>query len=281
MFVREPAVAGSFYEGSREDLMDQIKWCFTHRIGPGELPKVNESFTGKLIGVIVPHAGYIYSGPVAAWAYKVIAENGKPDSFIILGPNHSGMGSPLAIMRKGLWKTPLGYAEVDSELGDALLSSLDILEDDYTAHINEHSIEVQLPFLQYLFGDVKFLPISLMIQDKEVSILLGEAISKIIKDRRIVVIASTDFSHYESYERAYRNDSLIIDRIINLDLDGFFKTYYSKRVSMCGPGPTGTLITIAKLLEAKQVLKLKYATSGDTSGDMSSVVGYSSIAFLR
>jgi len=281
MFVREPAVAGSFYESSKENLMNQIEWCFTHKLGPGVLPKISESFTGKLIGVIVPHAGYIYSGPIAAWAYKIIAENGKPDSFIIIGPNHSGMGSPLAIMRKGLWRTPLGYAEVDSELGDALLGSLDILEDDHTAHLNEHSIEVQLPFLQYLFGEVKFLPISLMIQDREVSILLGEAISKIIKDRRVVVIASTDFTHYESYERAYKNDSLIIDRIINLDLDGFFKTYYSRRISMCGPGPTGTLITIAKLLDAKQVLKLKYATSGDTSGDMSFVVGYSSIAFLR
>jgi len=281
MFVREPAVAGSFYESSKKNLMNQIEWCFTHKLGPGVLPKISESFTGKLIGVIVPHAGYIYSGPIAAWAYKVIAENGKPDSFIIIGPNHSGMGSPLAIMRKGLWRTPLGYAKVDSELGDALLSSLDILEDDYTAHLNEHSIEVQLPFLQYLFGEVKFLPISLMIQDREVSILLGEAISKIIKDRRVVVIASTDFTHYESYERAYKNDSLIIDRIIDLDIDGFFKTYYSRRISLCGPGPTGTLITIAKLLDAKQVLKLKYATSGDTSGDMSFVVGYSSIAFLR
>ncbi|MEM0085157.1 MAG: AmmeMemoRadiSam system protein B [Candidatus Methanomethylicia archaeon] len=281
MLVRNPAVAGLFYEGFKEDLLKQIEWCFHHKLGPGVIPEVKDSFTGNLIGVIVPHAGYIYSGPVAAWGYKAIAENGKPESFIILGPNHSGMGAPIAIMREGIWKTPLGEVEIDKELSDELLKKSDILEDDFSAHINEHSIEVQLPFLQYLFGGIKFVPICLMLQNQEVSVMLGKCLSDVVKDRKVVIIASTDFSHYERYETAFKNDSLIIDRILSLDVEGFFKVYYSRRVSMCGPGPVSALIVAAKNLGAKHVTKLKYATSGDTSGNMSSVVGYSSIAFLR
>ncbi|MCS7097118.1 MAG: AmmeMemoRadiSam system protein B [Candidatus Methanomethylicia archaeon] len=281
MFIRNPAVAGLFYEGSKDYLVKQIEWCFKHEIGPREIPKVNPHFTEKLVCVIVPHAGYIYSGPIAAWSYKVIAENGKPDSFIIIGPNHTGMGSPIAVMKRGVWRTPLGNAIIDENLSDELLKSIEILDDDSFAHLNEHSIEVQLPFLQYLFGEIKFVPICLMIQNQEVTRALGDAMSKIIGSKRVVVIASTDFSHYESYDRALRNDFLIIDRIINLDIDGFFKTFYSKRISMCGPGPVGTLIVIAKKLGVKSVSMLKYATSGDVYGNKSSVVGYSSIAFFR
>jgi len=281
MTIRYPTVAGLFYEGSKESLLKQIEWCFNHKLGPGSLPQIKHEFTGNLVGVIVPHAGYIYSGPIAAWGYKVIAENGKPDSFVILGPNHSGMGAPIAIMKKGVWKTPLGEAEVDEELSDELLNASDIIEDDFSAHINEHSIEVQIPFLQYLFGKIKFVPICLMLQNQEISTLLGKCLSKVIKDKKIIIIASTDLSHYERYENAFKNDSLIIDRILNLDVDGFFRIYYSRRVSMCGPGPVGVLIVAAKELNAKNVIKLKYATSGDTSGDLSSVVGYTSIAFFR
>lgn len=279
--IRNPIVAGAFYEGSKEKLLKQIEWCFKHNLGPGKIPEVNQTFSNKLVGVIMPHAGYMYSGPIAAYGASIIAENGKPDSFIIIGPNHSGLGAPVAIMKEGIWRTPLGQAKVDNDLAMRILELSDIVEDDYYAHVNEHSIEVQLPFLQYLFGEINFVPICLMLQNHEIATSLGTSLAKAINGRKVIIIASTDFSHYEPYNHALQNDNLIIDKIINFDVNGFFKTFYSKRISMCGPGSVSILIVAARILGAKQALKLKYATSGDTSGDFSSVVGYSSIAFLR
>ncbi|MCS7373475.1 MAG: AmmeMemoRadiSam system protein B [archaeon GB-1845-036] len=279
--IRDPVVAGMFYEYSPDSLKLQIEQCFKHRLGPGFIPEVHGEFKGSLLGVVSPHAGYMYSGPVASWSFKALAENGKPDSFIIIGPNHSGVGAPLSILREGCWRTPLGVASIDSELADEILSHCDLLEVDWTAHLSEHSIEVQLPFLQYLFGNVKFVPISMMLQNFEVSRAIGEGLAETIKNRRVTIIASTDFSHYVPLKQAVEDDSAIIEKILTLDAKGMFDVFYSRRVSMCGPGVVAAMLVACKMLGASRGVKLKYATSGDVTGDVSSVVGYAAIAIYR
>ncbi len=283
MIVRNPVVAGYFYEGRKEALIKRIEWAFTHEHGPGYIPKVSEVRSGESIGFVVPHAGYIYSGPVAAHSYAKLASEGKPEVFVLLGPNHVGAGEIVSVWDEGVWKTPLGHATVDAELAKEIISNSQYARPDKLAHYEEHSIEVQIPFLQYLFKDVSIVPISIMYQVPEISEDLAKSILKASSKlgRDLVVIASTDLTHYEPHDRAVEKDKSVLDKIKSLDPKGLFDVVLRKNISMCGVAPVMTLLYYAVLRGSSGVEILKYATSGDVSGDKSSVVGYSAVRILK
>jgi hypothetical protein len=273
--IRYPVVAGEFYNSDGEMLKRQIENCFKHKIGPKAMKRHD------VIAAVVPHAGYAFSGPVAAWAYSRL----EKANYIILGANHSGMGSRFAVMKSGLWKTPLGEIAIDQQMAEKLLEENDLLEYDVISHEHEHSIEVQLPFLQYKFGnDFRFVPINILGEFADDSLLdvckaVGKSIANVIKKRKDkwIVLASSDFSHYVPQQKIKGMDMPAINAIKKLDEKGFFDKINEKNASVCGFGAIATAISAAKELKAKKAELLKYATSGDVSGDTSSVVGYASI----
>ena len=278
--MRPPAVAGEFYEGSREGLIRQIEWCYTHRIGPGEVPSLQRGGR-RIIGLVSPHAGYMYSGPVAAHGFAALAQDGKPDRIIILGPNHHGIGSGVSLMSAGRWITPLGEVEVDGGLAKEILENSEIIDDEEEAHRFEHSIEVQLPFLQHLLGEFKFVPVCMMLQDIKTSLEVGEALASACRGKDVLIVASTDFTHYESQESAERKDRMAIEKIVALDPKGLVETVEERGISMCGYGPVAAMLEACRRLGARTVKLLKYATSGDTSGYRAEVVGYASLAVYK
>ncbi|KXB00563.1 hypothetical protein AKJ48_01695 [candidate division MSBL1 archaeon SCGC-AAA261O19] len=279
--VRSPAVAGQFYAGTESSLQRQIEECYTHEHGPGRIPEVGAG-PRNILGLVSPHAGYPYSGPVAAHGFARLAEDGKPDSFILLGPNHQGIGSGVSIMTTGKWSTPLGELETDNPLAEAIRDSASIIDEDEVAHSREHSVEVQLPFLQHLFGnEFKIVPICMMMQDKETNEEIGQAIAESASEEDVVIIASTDLTHYEPQEAAVSKDGKAIDEILKLDPQGLIRTISDENISMCGYGPVSAMLYAAKELDAQKANLLKYATSGDTSGPMPQVVGYGSIEVTR
>jgi AmmeMemoRadiSam system protein B len=279
--MRPPSFAGQFYAGSESELREQIEQCYTHEYGPGEVPKVKAG-PRKILGLVSPHAGYPYSGPVAAHGFARLAADGKPAAFVILGPNHHGAGSGVSIMTSGKWSTPLGEVEIDQPLATSIKNESEIIDEDEVAHAHEHSIEVQLPFLQHLFGaEFKIVPICMMMQDEETSEEVGQAIAKGTAEKDVAVIASTDFTHYEPQEAAVSKDAKAIDEILKLDWRGLMRTISDQSISMCGYGAVSAMLCAAKELGAKKANLLKYATSGDTAGSMSQVVGYGSIEVTR
>jgi len=275
--VRAPVVAGTFYNLDKEMLKRQIDRCFNHKLGPKETKK--QSF----VAAVVPHAGYEFSGPVASWVYSRI----EKVNYIILGPNHTGMGSNFALMKYGIWKTPLGETIINEKVAEKILEECKILEFDVMAHEKEHSIEVQLPFLQYRFGDdFKFIPISILSEFADETLLescrlIGKCIADVLKKQKEkwIILASSDFSHYIPQERAKKVDKYVIKAILNLDEKDFFARINEKNASVCGFGPIATTIVIAKELGAKKGELLKYSTSGDITGDFGAVVGYGAIIF--
>lgn len=282
MKVRYAVYAGSFYAGSRESLKRQIEECFLHRLGPGSLPSPKETGDRKIIGMVCPHAGYMYSGPVAANAYYRLSLDGHVDIFVILGPNHQGIGSGVALMDEGVWRTPLGDVEVDSKTAKDILRHSSIIDVDYSAHTYEHSIEVQLPFLQYIYGSsFKFVPICFLMQDLETVTEVGHALAEALQGKNAVIIASSDWTHYEPQRIAYEKDSEAISAVLKMDEKLFYSILESRRVSACGFGPVAALITAAKRLGAVNTELLSYKTSGDITGDTSAVVGYAAILMTR
>ncbi|MEW6010436.1 MAG: AmmeMemoRadiSam system protein B [Euryarchaeota archaeon] len=277
--IRKPAVAGLFYESNPASLKKRIKWCFQHTLGPGKLPIKGHKH--NIMGMIVPHAGYVYSGPVAAHAYYQLVEDGYPDTFVILCPNHTGMGSGVSTMVKGEWETPLGSVEIDQELASFMVSKSSIIDTNPQAHSQEHSCEVHLPFLQYFESDFKIVPVSMWMQDEETSLEIGESIAAAAKElkRNIVIIASTDFTHYQPQKIAAHNDHLLLEAIARLDESQMYALIRQHNISMCGYGPVAAASIASKILGARSAEILKYATSGDITGDHSSVVGYGSLLF--
>jgi AmmeMemoRadiSam system protein B len=273
--IRYPAVAGAFYNSDSEMLKKQIEGCFRHKLGPRAMKKHD------VVAAVVPHAGYAFSGPIAAWVYSRL----EKANYIILGTNHSGMGSRFALMRSGLWKTPLGEIAIDQQMAERLLEGSDILEYDVISHEHEHSIEVQLPFLQYRFGnEFKFVPINILGEYPDESLLdackaVGKSIANVVKKQKDgwIILASSDFSHYVPQKKIKGMDLPAINAIKKLDEEKFFDNINEKDASICGFGAIATAIAAAKELKAKKTELLKYATSGDVSGDTSSVVGYASI----
>jgi AmmeMemoRadiSam system protein B len=277
--IRKPAVAGVFYERNPDSLKKQIEWCFEHKLGPGEIPKMGNK--REIKGVMAPHAGYLYSGPIAAHSYYKLVEDGFPETFIILSPNHTGLGSGISTMLEGEWETPLGNIEIDTKFAEELVADARIIDYDASAHIREHSLEVQLPFLQYFSDDFKIVPISMWMQDLESAYDIGKSIKK-VKDAlgtEIVVIASSDMTHYKPQNIANQNDSHVLDAIKSMDEKLMMKRVLELNVTMCGYGPVATTIIASKELGAKNAEILKYATSGDLTGDLSAVVGYASAVF--
>jgi len=266
--MRRPTVAGTFYAGDERSLRNQIESCFLGPLGPGKLPKIG-SAKRRILGGMAPHAGYVFSGMIAAHLYSRIAEDGLPKTFVILGPNHTGRGSGLAITTQD-FETPLGVVKVDRELAKAIRK--DLVDEDDEAHRGEHSIEVQLPFLQYLSSDIKFVPICMGFQDYEAAISVGNTIRDAIKSKDVVVIASTDMSHYVSKETAKRKDGMALEAIRAMDPKRLFEVVRDENISMCGYGPVMAMLTACA---GGRATVLKYATSGDVQ-PMRDVVGYAS-----
>ncbi len=277
--IRKPAVAGTFYSGNGEALKDQIEGCFLHSLGPGKIPTLSSKREGKILGLVSPHAGYVYSGPVAAWGFYEVIQDKIPDTVVILGPNHRGFGAPIAVATEKEWETPLGKVAIDSSLAKQLLKIAPaIVEEDDEAHKREHSLEVQIPFLQYGYGkSFKILPLCVSDQSQESSRKLGEALAQIIKEKNALIIASTDLTHYQPQQTAKREDRTIIEAILSLNYRNLGKLASKYHFSMCGPGPVMSMLVATSLAGAEKARLLKYATSGDITGDHSAVVGYASL----
>jgi AmmeMemoRadiSam system protein B len=285
--LRKPAVAGQFYEGSRESLARQISECFLGPLGPGRLPEIANGWDKSLAGIVSPHAGYMYSGGAAAFGYDRLAAAGTPDLAIILGVNHRGIGAPLAVDTGDGWETPLGALEIDTALADRLAAEGDTMTADPAAHAFEHSLEVQIPFLQFVYRDrVKFVPILVGVHAYDpdavaVAQRAGEEIARACEGRDAVLIASTDMTHQEPQRSATARDRLALDKIVGLDAAGLLRVVRDERITMCGAVPTAIAIAAARLMGAKRGHELTYYTSGDVIGDKSSVVGYASCSLER
>ena len=278
--VRRPIVASQFYEGDAEALRAQIKSCFLHPIGPKKLPTINShSHPRNIVGLICPHAGYVYSGPVAASAYFELAQDGKPDTVVLLGPNHTGYGSALSLMTEGVWQTPLGEVEIDSKMAKDILHETSVVESDELAHRYEHSLEVQLPFLQFLYGDsFRIVPICFLMQDYDSAVEVGRALEEVLDATNTVVIASSDMTHYEPAKKAAVKDQAALKAVTDLDAKLFYETIENQNITACGYAPITALITYANGICAKAQL-LNYHNSGDITGDNTSVVGYAAVSF--
>lgn len=261
--VRNPVVAGTFYPLNPEKLKNLIKGFF------GDNFKVN---TEKLIppmGVIVPHAGYIYSGETAAKAYKKVFEKGIAKRVFLLGPNHTGLGSKISIFTSGSWKTPLGRIKVDEKTAGKILKDLNIHNDEFS-HLNEHSIEVQLPFLQYAMeNDFEIIPICMMDQSLETTKNLGKILANIIEEGDLV-IASSDMNHYESHEKTLLKDEKVIETLKKMNLEEMYDTIRRYNISMCGYGPVAVILSLG----FSDIEIIDHTTSGEKSGDYEAVVGY-------
>jgi AmmeMemoRadiSam system protein B/AmmeMemoRadiSam system protein A len=263
--IRNPVVAGQFYPSSAPQLKLMIE----------DMIDANAE-KEEVIGLLSPHAGYPYSGPVTG---ATISRIRFKDTFVIMGPSHTGMGKPFSIMTEGTWKMPLGEVEIDSDLAKQILASSTYLEEDYLAHLQEHAVEVQLPFLQYFKPDIKIVPIILAHTTGDIYKEIGRGIATAIKDsdRGVVIIASGDMTHYEPQEAAQRKDNQGIEAILDLDEDELVRRVNELNITMCALAPAATLISAARELGATGAELVMYRTSGDTTGDYSSVVGYAGI----
>lgn len=279
MAVRRPAVAGAFYAANSSSLIKQIVDSFNHHLGPGRLP--GEKTVSNITSIVTPHAGYVYSGPSAAHAYLKIAEQKKPDTVVVIGPNHTGWGTPISIMSEGSWETPLGEVELDTQLAEAIIKTSKIAKLDSSAFIREHSIEVQVPFLQFIYPEFKIVPICMGYQDLQSSIDLGQAIHRAIKGRNVVLVASSDLNHMESKTVSNKKDKFVLDAIDALDEVMLQKSVERENITTCGYGPISATIVASKLGGAKSSEILSYYTSGDIIGDDRQVVGYASAIISR
>ncbi len=263
--VRQPAVAGRFYPGNHDVLLRDIESYLS--------PAAERT---RALGCVVPHAGYMYSGHVAGAVYAALD---LPRRFIILCPNHTGMGEPLAIMSEGAWLTPLGPARIDHELAAELKQNFAWLSEDPGAHAAEHALEVQLPFLQAALKQFTFVPIAVGVGRYEVLAALGETMAAVLAGKKndVTIVASSDMNHYETDSITRVKDHKAIDRILALDPKGLHEIINREHISMCGYGPTVAMLTAAKRLGATSARLVKYATSGDISGDRDAVVGYAGV----
>lgn len=276
MQIRTPAVAGMFYPGEKNELKQSIKESFLHKFGPGKIPP--SETRKKIYGIICPHAGYMYSGPIACHSFYAISSD-LPELFIIIGPNHWGIGCNVATMKNSKWQTPLGEVEVDSEMVEEISNNANIIEIDSFSHSREHSLEVQIPILQEIATNFKIVPIALIDQSKDVAYEVGLAMAKIAKKKKTMILGSSDFTHYEPNEFAHEQDTALIEPILRLDVDEFYNVLHKRDVTACGYGAIASTMIASKELGATKGELLKYATSGDITGDTSSVVGYGSIIF--
>jgi AmmeMemoRadiSam system protein B len=261
--MRAPAVSGQFYPRSKKDLERELSRCF-EGVPLGEK---------AALGAVVPHAGYTYSGNTAAYVFSSLP---RADTFVLLGPNHTGYGSAVSVSSE-TWSTPLGEVSSDMDFIKALPKR--IIDLDESAHMYEHSIEVQLPFLQHRFRDFSIVPICMGMQDEETALDVGMEVAQAAHkvNKKIVIIASSDFTHYKPDKVARENDAYFIRSVLEMDVPGFYRRLHERNASVCGYGAIAAMLTATKNLGAKKATLLKYSTSGDTTGDLVAVVGYAGI----
>jgi len=266
---RKPSVAGYFYPFDSDALRDLIEGTLD--------PHVDKK---KAVGVISPHAGYVYSGKVAGSVFSSVV---LPDNVIIIGPNHQEVSSSISIMREGIWETPLGDVAVNAKLADLIMAQSDAVKDNAKSHSQEHSLEVQVPFIQYLNEHISLVPISIAHFARYSDLVeLGKTIAEAIRryGQEVLIVASTDMSHYVSQEVAKEKDFMAIEKILDLDARGLYEIVEKENISMCGFQPTAATIIAAKELNAKKAELIRYQTSGDVSGDYMRVVGYAGIRII-
>ena len=266
---RKAAVSGSFYPGVSSDLKEMVE----SMIQQGRDKK-------KAVCVVSPHAGLVYSGPVAGAVFSSVL---IPETCVLLGPSHRHSPVPFAVMREGEWETPLGAVSIHTDLVDMLLEDNDLTKTDITCHSQEHSLEVQLPFLQYFQPALRFVPVCVSSETRIDELeLFGESLARCLKRsvEDVLIVASTDLSHYIRSEEARRLDFLAIQRILDLDAVGLYKTVLGSRISMCGYQPTVAALVASRALGASEAELIRYQTSGDVSGDYDQVVGYAGIRII-
>jgi hypothetical protein len=278
--IRKPAVAGQFYPADPVELSELVDRCYLHPLGPGRSPPAPRT-KADVVAVVCPHAGYVYSGPVAAHSFLHVSSLSDPDLIVIVAPNHYGIGSGVSTFKSGEWETPLGRLRVDSRAAEQLASIAGIVAFDPAAHRLEHSLEVQLPFLQRIYGDsAPILPVSLIFQDIDTARTLASALADLLRGRKAVVIASSDLTHYEPADVAREKDTALLQHVLRMDLEGFYSTLERLDVTACGYGAIATVMETSRSLGLSRSELLKYATSGDTSGDNLQVVGYGALRFV-
>lgn len=265
---RRPAVAGSFYPKAEREARAQLDRCYEGAEG-GLLP----AGRGRAVAAVIPHAGWVYSGGVAA---KVYARLALPETTIVLCPNHTGVGARLALWPDGAWLSPLGAIPVDDDLARLLLAECPDLEPDALAHRGEHAVEVHVPFLLRERPGARLVPIVVGTHDERLLASLGEGIARAVRacGKDVLIVSSSDLNHYEDHETTLVKDKLAIDKVLALDAPGLLEVCTREEISMCGLAPTYAAIEAAKRLGAKEALLVDHKTSGDVSGDFDRVVGY-------
>jgi len=282
--LRSPYYSGSYYPEEKSELEKLLNFCFFGSpFGPLQnqlLSNINNKEKPKIFGLIVPHGSYIFSGPISANAfYEISSQN--IDTFILIGPDHKGIGKRVSIMSEGYWETPLGKVSINKNITHELKSN-NIIEENRLAHQVEHSLEIQIPFLQYSRLDsFTIVPLLLKDQDIQTSILLGDMLAKSLSTRNILIIASSDFTHYELTLNAHDKDFRLFESIQNLDINLFYQTILDLNSSICGYGAIASLMRAVWLLGSNKGILLRYGTSGDIIFDnKNSVVSYAAIAFV-
>lgn len=281
--LRHPAVAGQFYKASPESLRKQVREFMV----PGT-EKI------KALGIVSPHAGLVYSGSVAGAVYSRLE---LPDTFVLIGPNHTGLGAPVSLMARGQWDTPLGLVTIDESLAASILSKSPRIQEDSLAHLREHSLEVQLPFIQNIKQEFKMVPIQMLDTKLDTCQEVGRAVAEAIQSRGqgsgnrgkvedqrklrtsqdVLIIASSDMSHYERAAVAKEKDFKAIQQILDLDPEGLYRVVKEYGITMCGYGPAVAMLVACKLLGASKAELIKYTNSGEVSGDYDQVVGYAGV----
>ncbi|MBE6493751.1 MAG: MEMO1 family protein [Methanosphaera stadtmanae] len=276
---RKACVSGSFYDSDKKLLNKNIEKFFKNNFH--ELPAES---TGKrsITAAVAPHAGYVYSGSTASYTFNEIARDGIPETIIILGPNHTGYGDKLAMTSDDTWEMPMGTMEVDVEFKKELVNTSNEMTIDEFAHYHEHSIEVELPFLQYISKlqnkEIKIVPIIISLQYPQLCVNLAHDIYEVSQklNRDIIILASTDLTHYEDSKSASEKDHKVLKSIENMDINEMIDNINTYQITMCGYGPVITAIEYSKLMNANKSKCLNYSCSGDAFGDYDSVVGYGS-----
>jgi AmmeMemoRadiSam system protein B len=265
--IRKSVIAGTWYPSNPRILRADIEEFF-HNVP-------DEKIEGTITGLIAPHAGYVYSGQVAAFAYKII--RGETfDAVILLGPSHRTFFHGVSVYDRGGYETPLGVAPVDVSLAKDIMAQSKMISYIPAAHSQEHSLEIQVPFLQVALKEFRFVPLVLGEQDRQTCYTLADSIVKAIGDRRVLIVGSSDLSHFHSYEKAVKLDSVVLRRIEKMDAGGLLKDLEENVSEACGGGPAAVTMMVSKMLGADRTKILKYANSGDVTGDRGSVVGYAS-----
>jgi AmmeMemoRadiSam system protein B/AmmeMemoRadiSam system protein A len=275
---RPPAVAGDFYPDTAAALREEVAACSRHEQGPGPLEDADVD-VDPVTGVVVPHAALVASGPVAAHGYAALADGGDPETVVVFGPNHRGFGAEAAVAPHERWRTPLGTVPVDEDLAAAVVERSDVAAFDDRTHTGEHSIEMQLPFLQTVLPEISIVPVALSRPGRERAEQVGRDVAAAVEatGRDAAVVSSTDLTHYEPHGRAVETDEPLVDAIASFDVAAIAEAVEAGHTT-CGPWATVAGLTAARELGAREGHRLTYATSGQTAGSRERVVGYCAVA---